>query len=132
MTERYYREINTCALEINLESVRISVGPANVPPYVLPTAGATPAPPSAVALTWRKNILKTFKGVPSSLGCGPTHAQTRGADFWAAPQVGRALLPRLQYVRVEYQSTESVRTSVRISVGPAYAPTVLPTVGFYV
>jgi hypothetical protein len=48
MTERYYRDINTCALNINLESVRISGGPANVPPYVLPTVGATPAPPSAV------------------------------------------------------------------------------------
>ena len=46
------RDINTCALDINLESVRISIGPANVvPPYILPTVGATPAPPSDVERT---------------------------------------------------------------------------------
>jgi hypothetical protein len=43
-----YRDINTCAFDISLKSVRISVGPANVPPYVLPTVEAPPAPPSAV------------------------------------------------------------------------------------
>ena len=66
MTGRYCRHLNTCASNINLESVRISVEPANVPPDGLPTVGAPPAPPSAVERTWHTSDSESRILAPTS------------------------------------------------------------------